>query len=67
MGSNHLTVRIVATAILAVGLAIAFWIWPEPAEDREETLLRQGGAIMVRLFTLAVVLKAWVETLQRQR
>jgi hypothetical protein len=64
---NNTTVRVVAAAILAVGLGIAFWIWPEPAvEDREERLLRQGGAILVSVFTLAVVLKAWMETFPRR-
>jgi hypothetical protein len=60
-------VRLVATGIFAVGLAIAFWIWPEAVvEDREERLLRQGGAILVSLFTLVVVVKAWMETFQRR-
>jgi hypothetical protein len=63
---NNMTVRVVAAAIFAVGLAIAFWIWPEAVEDQEEKLLRQGGALVVSLFTLIVVVKAWRETLQRR-
>jgi len=67
MGANRMVVRIVATALLVLGLALAWWIWPVGVEDPEDRLIWQSGAILVCLVTLVVVLKAWLETFQRGR
>lgn len=59
--------RPVVTVLLLVGLALAFWVWPEGITDKPfgdvslSELLEAGAAVLVGLFTFAVVARAWLD------
>ena len=58
--------RVVALVVLAVGLALAYWLWPAAgAEMRDaplEAFLWRSASLGVLVFTMVVVIRAWLDT-----
>lgn len=65
--SAHTMARPVVTALLAVGLGLAYWVWPEGITDKAfaevalSELLEAAASVLVGLFTLGVVVRAWLD------
>ena len=52
----------------AVGLALAYWIWPDAivqkplGDSRLETLLQAAAAIVVAVASLMIAVSAWLDS-----
>jgi integral membrane sensor domain MASE1 len=65
--AGHGMTRPVVTVLLAMGIGIAYWVWPDGITDKSfgdipaSDLVQAAGAVLVGLFTVAVAVRAWFD------
>ena len=63
--SARTAARVVVTILLALGLGLAYWIWPAGFTDPAHgdvplgSLLWAIGSVVVALLTIMMVVRAW--------
>lgn len=65
--AGHRMSRPVVTVLLIMGIVISYWVWPDGITDEPfaeisiSDLIQAAGAVLVGLFTLAIVVRAWLD------
>ena len=60
--------RPMVTVLLVMGIAIAYWVWPDGITDHAfedipvSDLVQALGSLLVALFTLGVAVRAWLDS-----
>ena len=66
--SEHGMARPMVTVRVIMGIAIAYWVWPDGITDHAfedipvSDLVQAVGSLLVALFTLAVAVRAWLDS-----
>ena len=65
--------RPVVTVLVAMGVVIAYWVWPDgitevPIEEIPiSELIQAAGSVLVAILTLVIALRAWLDLGWRSR
>lgn len=66
--SGHGMARPMVTVLVIMGIAIAYWVWPEGITEQPldeipmSDLVQALGSLLVGLFTLGVAVRAWLDS-----